>query len=399
MGIFIPHSKLENLKAYKTSYFVNYRYQSEDRSLVTKYVLKPFWTQFAKIFPLWMAPNLITLSGLGFIIVNVLTVLYYDPTFSGNSPKWAYFTYALGLFLYQTFDACDGQHARRTGQSGPLGELFDHCIDSLNTTLSMMVFCSTVGTGLTFMMILSQFALLCNFYLSTWEEYHTHLLFLSEFSGPVEGILMIVLSFILTGILGPQALWHQLICKIQVGGFTFEVESVHVLFAVCGVGLLFNIFSSRRNVVDHYKKESATAKEAQAKITWATVGLVPFFGYFASVFLLIAVDPETISLPFILSIGLTLAFTVGRIIVCHLTKQEFPMINPPMVIPLLQFVIKLLLVRVLKYERSIVLPAVNWFGFGLTVGIHAMFITEVIYEFTSFLDIYALSIKHPKKSA
>ena len=29
--------------------------------------------------------------------------------------------YAFGLFMYQTFDGCDGCHARRTGQSGPLG--------------------------------------------------------------------------------------------------------------------------------------------------------------------------------------------------------------------------------------------------------------------------------------
>ncbi|SCU85521.1 LADA_0D08020g1_1 [Lachancea dasiensis] len=391
MGIFIPHSKLENLKAYK--------YQSEDRSLVTKYVLKPFWVQFVKLFPLWMAPNMVTLSGLGFIIVNVLTVLYYDPMLSVESPRWTYFTYALGLFLYQTFDACDGQHARRTGQSGPLGELFDHCIDSLNTTLSMMVFCSAVGSGMKFMTILSQFALLCNFYLSTWEEYHTHTLFLSEFSGPVEGILMIVIAFILTGIFGPQALWHKLLWEYSFGGSLFRIESLHVVYAFCSVGLVFNILSSRRNVVEHYKSTSRSSSEAKSHIDTATRGLLPFFSYFASVFVLATVDPQIISLPFILSVGLTIAFTVGRIIVSHLTLQTFPMINPPMLIPVLQFFIKILLVRVLNYDRAIVLPALNWFGFGLTLGIHGMFVTEVIYEFTSFLDIYALSIKHPKKSA
>ncbi|SCU96101.1 LANO_0E12464g1_1 [Lachancea nothofagi CBS 11611] len=391
MGIFIPHSKLENLSAYK--------YQSEDRSLVTKYVLKPFWVRFVKIFPLWMAPNLVTLSGLGFIILNVLTVLYYDPTLSEESPRWTYFTYAIGLFLYQTFDACDGQHARRTGQSGPLGELFDHCIDSLNTTLSMMVFCSAIGSGMKFMTVLSQFALLCNFYLSTWEEYHTHKLFLSEFSGPVEGILMIVGAFILTGIFGPHVLWHKLIGEFKLGNNLFRVESIHVVYALCSVGLAFNILSSRRNVVEHYEKNSQNTKDAQSKVKVATLGLAPFFTYFATIFVLVTIDPEIISLPFILSVGLTIAFTVGRIIVCHLTMQSFPMINPPMLIPLLQFLLKTLLVRVLKYERLTVLPALNWFGFGLALGIHAMFVTEVIYEFTSFLDIYALSIKHPKKSA
>jgi hypothetical protein len=30
------------------------------------------------------------------------------------------------LFAYQSLDAIDGKQARRTGSSGPLGELFDH---------------------------------------------------------------------------------------------------------------------------------------------------------------------------------------------------------------------------------------------------------------------------------
>lgn len=34
--------------------------------------------------------------------------------------------FGIGLFIYQSFDAIDGKQARRTGTSGPLGELFDH---------------------------------------------------------------------------------------------------------------------------------------------------------------------------------------------------------------------------------------------------------------------------------
>lgn len=30
------------------------------------------------------------------------------------------------MFAYQSLDAIDGKQARRTGTSGPLGELFDH---------------------------------------------------------------------------------------------------------------------------------------------------------------------------------------------------------------------------------------------------------------------------------
>ena len=50
--------------------------------------------------------------------------------------------------------------------------------------------------------VASQVFTLANFYLTTWEEYHTGVLFLSSFSGPVEGIIIIVVIFFITGLYG-----------------------------------------------------------------------------------------------------------------------------------------------------------------------------------------------------
>ena len=47
-----------------------------------------------------------------------------------KAPAWAYATFALGLFFYQTLDAIDGKQARRTKTASPLGELFDHGISN-----------------------------------------------------------------------------------------------------------------------------------------------------------------------------------------------------------------------------------------------------------------------------
>lgn len=117
--VYIRARNLEKLKEYK--------YSSVDRSLTSKYILKPFYTNVAiKCFPMSMAPNAITLSGFAFVIVNLLTMLYYNPTLDTDCPPWVYLSWSIGLFLYQTFDAVDGSQARRTHQSGPLGELFDH---------------------------------------------------------------------------------------------------------------------------------------------------------------------------------------------------------------------------------------------------------------------------------
>lgn len=109
-------------------------------------------------------------------------MLYYNPTLDRDCPSWVYLSWAIGLFLYQTFDAVDGMQAyvsliirrggvlilvgcsRRTRQSGPLGELFDHGIcsslelwtsgnltrvgvDACNTVLGVFIFAATMNLG------------------------------------------------------------------------------------------------------------------------------------------------------------------------------------------------------------------------------------------------------------
>jgi len=49
---------------------------------------------------------------------------------------------------------------------------------------------------------MSEVLTLANFYLTTWEEYHTGVLFLGYFSGPVEGILIVVAIYLVTGFRG-----------------------------------------------------------------------------------------------------------------------------------------------------------------------------------------------------
>ena len=105
-----------------------------------------------------MAPNAITLSGFGFVIINILTLLYYTPGLDQDCPPWVYASWAIGLFLYQTFDAIDGTQARRTGQSGPLGELFDHGVDALNTSLEVLLFAAAMKFGQGWRTVLTLFA-------------------------------------------------------------------------------------------------------------------------------------------------------------------------------------------------------------------------------------------------
>ncbi|AWU78024.1 uncharacterized protein C5L36_0E00900 [Pichia kudriavzevii] len=282
MSIWIPQSSIGHLREYK--------YQSEDRSLTTKYILKPFWVKFERIFPTWMAPNMVTLLGLLFIVVSDLLVMYFDPYYNKESPQWVYFYHAIAVFMYQTFDACDGIHARRTGQSGPLGELFDHCCDSMNTTLMVIQF--------------------------------------------------------------------------------------------------------SRNVIQTLKNE-----KREHEIDYAMKGLVTFISYYLMIVCLFIMYPtiwKDYTTTMLLTIGSCMSFTVGRIITGHLTKQEFPFVNFPMLVPLTQSIAIELLTRVFDVEFDVAMQFTMYSGLGASLLIYGMFVTEIIYDITTYLDIWALTIKHPK---
>jgi hypothetical protein len=106
------NGKMVYVRQEKLPHLQQYKYSGVDHSLLSRYVLKPFYTNVViKLFPMSMAPNLITLTGFSFVIINVLTLLWYNPTLDQDCPPWVYISWAVGLFLYQTFDAVDGTQA------------------------------------------------------------------------------------------------------------------------------------------------------------------------------------------------------------------------------------------------------------------------------------------------
>ena len=111
-GNFITPTGLENIK--------NQKYVSGGATPLDN-LLTPYWNKFTQIYPMWLAPNLITLFGFSFILFNMLSIAYYDLTMTQNIPSWVFYSIAINCFLYQTFDATDGKQARRTNSSSPLG--------------------------------------------------------------------------------------------------------------------------------------------------------------------------------------------------------------------------------------------------------------------------------------
>ena len=82
---YVSQKALDNLKYYK--------YGSADKSYLSYYVLQPYWSWAVQFFPLWMAPNCITLTGLGFMVGNLALCLWTMPDLEGPVDSWIYFRY------------------------------------------------------------------------------------------------------------------------------------------------------------------------------------------------------------------------------------------------------------------------------------------------------------------
>ncbi|CCC10370.1 hypothetical protein SMACR_02941 [Sordaria macrospora] len=196
-----------------------YKYSAVDKSPVSNYILKPYWNAFVEFLPLWVAPNMVTLIGFGFIVANVGLLLIFMPDLVGPGPSWLYFSFAFGLFAYQTMDNVDGKQARRTGTSSGLGELFDHGIDSLNCTLASLLETAAMGLGTTKAGVFTALCPCLPMWFSTWETYHTHTLYLGYINGPTEGILIACLLMAISGWYGPEIWTERLADNLHLFSF------------------------------------------------------------------------------------------------------------------------------------------------------------------------------------
>ncbi|XP_014561196.1 hypothetical protein COCVIDRAFT_87405 [Bipolaris victoriae FI3] len=399
--VYIRQDKLPKLKEYK--------YSGVDHSLLSQYVLKPFYTHVViKCFPMWMAPNLITLTGFSFVVINFLTMLWYTPTLDQDCPPWVYLSWAIGLFLYQTFDAVDGSQARRTRQSGPLGELFDHGVDAINTTLEVLLFSAVMNLGQGWKTVLTLFASSLTFYVQTWDEYHTHTLTLGIISGPVEGIVILCIVYALTAFLGGGSFWQRpMLSTLGIKQFDFIPDVLYNMawnewyMVQGGFVLVFNTVL-RQVALNVMKARRARGQKTRV----ALLGLLTFAGAWVLIPAYLYLQPVILHhhlVPFVFYAGLINAYSVGRMIISHLTKSRFPRGNV-LIYPLIFGVIDSLGPWLQEnfgvgwpsaLGNDVYQVAFVFMCLGLSIGVHGSFIVDVIWTICDYLDIWCLTIKYP----
>ena len=307
---------------------------------------------------------------------------------------------------------CVNKKSRRTHQSGPLGELFDHGVDALNTSLEVLIFAASQNMGQSWYTVATLFASLLTFYVQTWEEYHTKTLTLGIVNGPVEGILVLVAVYALTGFMGGASFWQQgmlatigipqTIGSLTIPDFVYNLSFTQWYMCQGTIMLVYNTVSSASNVI-----RARRAKGDRSR--YALVGLLPFFSTWTLVVSYLWLQPNIRKchlVPFALFAGLTNAYSVGQMITAHLVKLDFPYWNV-MVIPLSLGVIDSLGPILLEHSP---IPGLGWpsalgdgvyqvaFMFcmlGTATGVYGSFVVDVIVTICDYLDIWCLTIKHP----
>lgn len=178
-------------------------------------LMQPFWNWVTSKCPLWLAPNLMTLSGLFVNIATSLLLVWYSPTATQEVPRWAFLLCALGLFVYQTLDACDGKQARRTGTNTPLGELFDHGCDSISTVFVALAVCIAVKLGsYPGWMFFQCFVAITLFYCAHWQTYVSGTLRFGKFD-VTEAQFSVMMIHIISAIFGSD-IWATKLPLVNV---------------------------------------------------------------------------------------------------------------------------------------------------------------------------------------
>ncbi|XP_012508005.1 PREDICTED: ethanolaminephosphotransferase 1 isoform X2 [Propithecus coquereli] len=196
--------------------FDKYKYSAVDTNPLSLYIMHPFWNTIVKVFPTWLAPNLITFSGFLLVVFNFLLMAYFDPDFYASAPghkhvpDWVWIVVGILNFIAYTLDGVDGKQARRTNSSTPLGELFDHGLDSWSCVYFVVTVYSIFGRGSTgvsvFVLYLLLWVVLFSFILSHWEKYNTGILFLPW--GYDISQVTISFVYIVTAVVGVEA-WYE----------------------------------------------------------------------------------------------------------------------------------------------------------------------------------------------
>eukprot|EP01119_Soliformovum_irregulare_P018308 TRINITY_DN5592_c0_g1_i3.p1 TRINITY_DN5592_c0_g1~~TRINITY_DN5592_c0_g1_i3.p1 ORF type:complete len:329 (-),score=87.68 TRINITY_DN5592_c0_g1_i3:214-1113(-) len=273
--------------------------------------LQSWWDLAAGWLPPWMAPNVVTLIGFGFVVASYLTSAYYSPYLIEESPSIVYLFHMICVVAYQTLDALDGKQARRTKSASPLGELFDHGCDAIATTLIAITCLSSIQAGAgwtTYLIILFANIL---FFFAQWQQYNIGELTLGYVNVTEAQFAVMAIHFI-TALFGPQ-FWSN---PVPIFGISWRSSIYLMQF----FGVIITLFINFRDVAEDAAKKRKETIFIYLQLTAPMCSVI-----LLSLWALVSPKKILYTHPhgFFLLIGFLYANLAGRIVFARMCEAEF----------------------------------------------------------------------------
>jgi ethanolaminephosphotransferase len=335
----------------------NYKYKSADASITYKYVISPLCNHLVKLFPEWVAPNVITVSGFALNIIYFIVTSCYTKFKAGEVPLWACIFCAFCYLIYQILDNIDGKQARRTNSSSALGLLVDHGTDSCTTFFITCSLGAIIGFDSIKQYTLLWIMIIVPFYLNNWEQYMTGQLSLPCINGINEGTVLLFVVEIAIGIIGQDVFIDN---EYEIFGITLQLNTI-IGIGFCFSGILFGLVSIIKVLL---------SKDVENKCT-GLIDILPFIyflsGFFAIVYLSDSKIVENYPQLLFITFGFHFAKMLGLLQLSHLTKARYMPYSVIFLLPNLCFIIHSVIYYFVNEYRILFISIDDliWFFMGL----------------------------------
>jgi ethanolaminephosphotransferase len=361
--------------------------------------------------PPWLAPNLITLTGLSALLAAYLVTAAVAPAYNGPGPIPAWLPALCGAaeLFYLHMDALDGKQARRTGTSSPLGQLFDHGCDALAVHLIMQMLMPALGLGHEWRAVAGTSYVLLPWWLAHWEEYHTGMmLYGNGLWGVTEACYAVVVVSFATAVAGPAA-WARrplgaLLAPGAAAAAALPPRAAAALAGLRGYDFFLvgffclgaNLFAqqvarvvrlagSRQVAASTMPRREQGAKQlGRAAALSHLAQILATMGAGAALLLALPAGPPAQSRALFWTFGLNYALQATRLMLAHMSKQPFSVAPWPLALIAAQLANG----RLQLVDAAALAQAVR----ALVALGYLHYVVSVVDEICAFFGIRALTI-------
>ncbi|XP_069035016.1 ethanolaminephosphotransferase 1 [Lepisosteus oculatus] len=369
--------------------FDRYKYSAVDSNPLSVYVMHPFWNSVVKILPTWLAPNLITFTGFMFLVLNFMMLAFFDYDFYASAPdhqhvpSWVWILAGLFNFTAYTLDGVDGKQARRTNSSTPLGELFDHGLDSWACVFFVVTVYSIFGRGDSGVNVVTLYyilwVVLFSFILSHWEKYNTGVLFLPW--GYDISQVTISIVYIVTSVVGVEAWYMPILWNIRYRDL-FTVMILGCAFLVTLPMSLYNVLKAYRN---NSLKQSSLYESFLPFLSPVLLFILSTVWVCLSPSDILQKEPRV----FYFMVGTAFANITCKLIVCQMSNTRCQPLSW-LLLPMAAVVL-LVVSGVVQHSESLILHI--WAAVVALAHIH--YGVSVVHQLSEHFNIFAFSLRKP----